>query len=190
MAEHGTRSRYSSGCRCAECRRANCEYEKRRVRRRAHEKLGYPAAMVDAAPVRERLLRLYASGYSEKEVVRLTGLARSTLRSITKRHHRSGRPVQRVRRETKDAIFSIRNRRALKPAQLVDAEWFSEWADEYARRGLTIREMESITGIDYQVLRRLTNERPGKIEGKTAYAFLAAKPALDRAAAEKREEGE
>lgn len=188
MAEHGTRSRYNSGCRCAECRRANCEYEKRRVRMRAHERMGRPAAMVDAAPVRDKLLRLYASGYSEKEVCRLTGLSRSTLRGITKVHHRSGRPVRRVRRETKDAIFSIGNRRSVAPHQLVDASWFSEWAGEYVRRGLTIRDMEAVSGIDYQVLRALARDRPEKIEGRTAYAFLVAKPALDRAAAERARE--
>lgn len=55
----GTRVRYYAGCRCSECRRANTEYEKARVKAR---KAGEWNGLVSSARALEHVRRLRASG--------------------------------------------------------------------------------------------------------------------------------
>lgn len=180
MAEHGQRSRYVAGCRCDDCRRANREYYRKRTMQKVAEECGAPATMVDAEPVRLKLLALYEQGYTQREVCRLTGLSRSTLRSIVVAHHRSGRPVAMVRRETKDAICAIKGRRCLSAAQRVDAEWMARQVKRYLERGLSVAQLSRAVGIDRQTLDRIAHGGPCKVEARTLHAFVSAKPACDR----------
>lgn len=181
MASHGTRSRYNAGCRCDPCRMANREYERSRCMRRVAEECGAPARMVDAGPVRERLQELQSRGYSEKEICRLSGISRSCIRGISRKHHRSGKPVSRVRRETKDAIFSIKGRRMPSAGQIVDATWMAGWIHEYKSRGMSIATMQRITHIDRQTLDALLHGKRSTVVGRTLHRFLMCKPALDKA---------
>lgn len=179
---HGTRSRYNSGCRCGECRRANREYEHSRKMRKVAEECGAPASMVDAGPVREKLACLRAQGYSGREICRLSGLSRSCLRGIERTHHRSGRPVAKVRRETKDAIFSIKGKRMPAAAQLVDAGWMAGWVRGYKASGMSVARMLRISGIDRQVLDAVSKGKQATVTGRTFYEFVRSKPRLDEAA--------
>lgn len=174
MSDHGTRSRYNSGCRCGECRRANREYEHARTMRKIAVDCGAPSAMVDAAPVRERLELLYRRGYTQREICRITGLAKSTLHSITNAHHRSGRPVAKVRRETKDAIFSIRGRRLLSGGQRVDATWMTGHLRGLVGRGMSVAAVSRATGIDRQTLDALLHGRRRYVRASTLQAFVRA----------------
>lgn len=179
MSEHGTRSRYNSGCRCDDCRRANREYERRRTMMKIAVECGAPAPMVDAEPVRRRIADLLAAGYSKREICRITGLAKSTIHAITTAHHRSGKPVKMVRRETKDAIFSIRGNRSLSGHQLVSARWMADHVPRYRSLGMSVAEISRVTGIDRQVLDGLVHGRRRCVNASTLHAFVKAKPALD-----------
>lgn len=82
-SSHG---RYVTGCRCDACKAANAAYERERKLRKVREDCGAPSMWVDAAPVRDRLLALYAQGYTAKEVERLCGVGHTTQYGITHRH--------------------------------------------------------------------------------------------------------
>lgn len=150
--------------------------------RAVREECGAPTMWVDAEPVRDRLLRLYAMGYTRKEVERLCGVGHTQQYQIVHRHWRTGRPVTRVLRKTKDAVFSIRTQRRLTQGQRVDASWMAGWLREYRDAGVSVAEMSRRTGIDRQVLDRLLHERQARVEAGTLHAFVSAKPALDRMA--------
>lgn len=179
MSEHGTRSRYNAGCRCPECRAANSAYERARVRRRAHEAQGRPSKWVDAAPVRRMLERLYAQGVSGREIERM-GVSRSVQRQICTAHWRTGRPVARCLRSTKDKIAAMRASRRPAPRQLVDASWASEWVREYRRRGLPAAEIAEAVGCSRATVDAMAAGRRESIEAATLYGLVKAKPHLDR----------
>lgn len=179
MSEHGTRSRYNSGCRCDECRRANREYERRRTMTKVAVECGMPSPMVDAEPVRRRILDLLAAGYSRREICRISGLARSTLHSITTAHHRTGKPVKMVRRETKDAVFAIRGRRSLSGHQIVSARWMADQVERCLSLGVSVAGISRVTGIDRQVFDGLVHGRRRGVNASTLHAFVKAKPVLD-----------
>ena len=175
------KGRYVMGCRCDACKAARSAYERSRRRRKAAEAFGKPTTFVDAEPVRKRLLDLREEGYTVKEIERLSGVGHTQQYQITVRHWRTGKPVAKVRRETKDAIFGIpRGRRSLTKGQRVDASWMSGWLAEYRDAGMSVAEMSRTTGIDRQVLDSLLNGRRERCEARTLHAFVVAKPALDR----------
>ena len=99
---HGTRAKYVvEKCRCAECRRANCEYQTMRERRKAYEAWGdIEPALVPADEVREHLEFLSSAGIGLRTVARRTGLSRSTLSKLRRR-------TQRVRPRTADLILGL-----------------------------------------------------------------------------------
>ena len=179
-ASHG---RYVQGCRCGACRAANAAYERERKMRRVREECGEPSMWVDAAPVRAMLLRLYGEGYTRREIERLSGVGRTQQYQIVHRHWRTGRPVGRVLRKTKDALAAIRGgRRSLTAGQRVDASWMAGWVREYAERGLSVAEMSRTCGIDRAVLDALRHGRRSRVEARTLHAFVRAVPELDRKA--------
>ncbi len=141
--------------------------------------------MVDAAPVRERLLRLYAQGYSEREVSELSGVSRTVQRSITHAHQRTGRPVQRCQRKTKDAVFSIKGQRLLRGWQLVDASFAAACVRRWREAGVLAADIAREVGCSRQAVDAwLASEAP-RMRACTLHAFLSARPALDRMAAER-----
>lgn len=108
---HGTRVRYTAGCRCEPCRGANNAYERMRAKlRRAGE--GNP--LVSAARVRRHLLRLSAAGVGRRTVVDIAGVPSSTLSAV-----RSGVKTK-LRRATAERILAV-GADALTDAKLVPA---------------------------------------------------------------------
>lgn len=76
---HGTRARYTTGCRCDRCRPANAAYERERLRaRRRGEWNGF----VDAAPVRAHLAKLSKAGVGYKSAADAASVARSVVGKI------------------------------------------------------------------------------------------------------------
>lgn len=176
-----SRGRYVMGCRCDACKAARSAYERSRQRRKAMESFGFPKSFVDAGPVRKRLLDLREEGYTVEEIERLSGVGKTQQRNITAKHWRSGKPVEKVRRETKDAIFGIpRGRRSLAMRQRVSAEWMAGWLREYRDSGMSYALMSRISGIDRRVIGSLIAGTREKCEARTLHAFVVAKPALDR----------
>jgi hypothetical protein len=76
---HGVRARYSVGCRCRDCRRANCEYEKERNYKR---QTGDWNGRVDATRAREHLKALSRQGVGRHAVEDVTGIACTILYGI------------------------------------------------------------------------------------------------------------
>lgn len=75
----GTRSRYTLGCRCDECRRANTDYEKHRAHARAN---GDWNGLVPAAKVRAHVRKLARQGVGTRIVSECSGVSRSALNGI------------------------------------------------------------------------------------------------------------
>lgn len=178
-ASHG---RFVQGCRCRACRAANAAYERGRTRRKAREAFGEPSMWVDAAPVRAMLLRLYAQGYTRKEIERLCGVGHTQQYQIVHRHWRTGKPVRRVLRKTKDALMNVRGRRSFSECQKVDGEWVAGWLREYRRLGMSAAEMSRTIGVDRQTVDALLHGKRKRIRASTLLKFAKAKPVLDRKA--------
>lgn len=95
---HGVRSRYVSGCRCEECRRANREYQHRRALAQIR---GDWNGLVDAKPVRRHLRKLSRKGVGYKTVADVAGVGHTALFQIlsgrkTKTRARSAKAVLAV----------------------------------------------------------------------------------------------
>lgn len=93
---HGTRVRYISGCRCAECRRANTQYELARAKARRR---GEWNGLVNAAKARRRLFALSAAGVGRRSIAQFSGVSETTLVQI-----KSGRKT-RIRAQTSRRIL-------------------------------------------------------------------------------------
>lgn len=72
----GFRGKYTAGCRCAECTRANREYNARRQRERIRTR--ETAELVDAAPARRHLRKLSRQGCGYKQAADAAGIGKST----------------------------------------------------------------------------------------------------------------
>lgn len=91
---HGDRVKYMGGCRCAECRKANTDYEKKRS---AERKAGRSNGLVPAQYAREHIQNLSEMGVGYKQVARVSGVSVSVIAKI-----RNGDRAQvRVSTETK-----------------------------------------------------------------------------------------
>lgn len=95
---HGDRLRYLAGCRCAECRRANCTYAKARARAC---KAGDWNGIIPAAKARAHLAALAAQGVGRRAVGAACDVADTTLSAII-----SGDKT-RIRARTERAILAV-----------------------------------------------------------------------------------
>jgi hypothetical protein len=109
---HGTRARYTNGsgpgkgpgCRCAVCRAANREDQRRITRLRAY---GQWQPFTDAAPAREHVRALAQLGIGWRRAAELAGIPASTMRALI--WGASNRePCARIRPQTAAAILAVR----------------------------------------------------------------------------------
>lgn len=98
---HGVRARYSIGCRCVPCRKANSQYEQARARAR---KAGEWNGVVDAEPTRLHLMHLSRLGIGYKTVADQSGVSRTTLAKI------KARTKTRIRALSAAAVLRIDGR--------------------------------------------------------------------------------
>lgn len=119
IADHGTRARYVTGCRCLPCRAANATYNNRRDRLRAY---GRPTTdLVDAGPVREHIRALSAAGMGRRQLARVSGVANSVLVKILYGDAARGMPPsRRVRPATAARILGVQAP-VRAPSALVDS---------------------------------------------------------------------
>lgn len=94
----GDRLRYMAGCRCAECRRANTEYEKARYKAR---KAGDWNGLVSAEPARAHLAELSRLGVGRRAVQAAADLSGSVLLAIIHGHK------TQIRMRTERAILAV-----------------------------------------------------------------------------------
>lgn len=101
--EHGTYTKYvTEHCRCDACRAANRDYERARNRR-------VTPAYVGASEARAHLRDLAGAGVGPRSVAIASGLSQSTLGKIIYGEPSRGRgPSKRIRRETHEAVLSVR----------------------------------------------------------------------------------
>lgn len=165
--------RYVQGCRCDACRHAHVMAWKARELRKLTGKTYY----VDAAPVRERLLALYAMGYSKRELERY-GISGSTQHALTHGHNRTKRPTTRVRRETAERLEAVRGRR-LSPHQRVPADAAALMVRRWHDGGLPLVEVARRCGLDRQVVDGLYHGRRKAVSAATLLAMLDHREELD-----------
>lgn len=165
--------RYVSGCRCDACRAAHTREWKRREWRNLTGRTYY----VDAEPVRRRLEELYAMGYTRRELDRM-GIHKSCQYNLTTAHHRTGRPVERVRRETAERVMAVSGRK-LAPHQLVRAEAAEALVRRWAEMGVPVARIARETGINRQTLDKLRHGRERRVRAETLLALLDHRNALD-----------
>lgn len=76
---HGTRIKYTGGCRCIHCRKANREYERIRSRERAS---GNHNGIIDAAPARTYLRKQSRMGVGYRQAASAAGVSRTIVAAI------------------------------------------------------------------------------------------------------------
>lgn len=161
--------RYSHhGCRCVACTLANRE-------KAARYRAGKPKGLLDAEPVKRRLMRLYEQGYTAREVSRITGISCSDLRNIAK----SGKGAK-VKRGTKDALCSLRGQRHYKAGSKVDASWMAEWIEGYIACGMSTQEVADALGLSRSTVGRIRRTR--RTTAAVLRSFVMKKEKLDRMA--------
>lgn len=122
---HGDRLRYLAGCRCSECRGANCAYEKARA---AARKAGDWNGLVPAAEARAHLAALSAQGVGYKTAADAAGVAASIVAKIV------AGTRSRIRARSERAILGVTAQAAADRA-LVDAGATWQLLDELIADG-------------------------------------------------------
>ena len=103
-----SRGRYVQGCRCEACTLANNAYWHKREKDKAKEHFGAKDPYwTDAEPVRAHLRKLLAEGYTKRGICRDYGIPRPTIHNLMTAHHRTGKPVKRIKTETARRILEI-----------------------------------------------------------------------------------
>ena len=110
-AEHGTRARHMTGCRCLRCRAANSNYN---TSRRAAKENGDFRGLVSAARALAHIKKLSAGGVGYKAVADAAGVSRSVVSRLLWGDKRF------LRVPTEAAILSV-DREALADRALVPA---------------------------------------------------------------------
>jgi hypothetical protein len=100
---HGVRARYTSGCRCEECRRAAREYAHGRALARIR---GDWNGLVDARPIRRHLRALSRRGVGHRSVAAASDVSHTVIVEILsgKKKQVRARTAKRVLAVTPDAI--------------------------------------------------------------------------------------
>jgi hypothetical protein len=155
LKECGTRAKYSAGCRCSDCRRANTEYENERARAR---KSGGWNGLVDADPVRLHLIALSRKGIGSKTVHEYSDVARSVIVDII-----NGKK-SRVRKSTADRLLAV-DKDCYKAGTLIGKAEFSGQMRYLLNEGFTKTEIARRLGLKS---RAIQFGKRKKITGRTA----------------------
>ena len=164
-----SRGRYTQGCRCDACRAANSAYE------RARNRYGWASSFVDAEPVRRRVEKLLDAGYTERELCRVAGVARTTMSGLMRRHHRTGEPVKRVRADTAARIMAVDGRRRLGSATLVPAARIADVIRGRMADGFTVADVARAAGMPHATLSAVARGQR-QVQAKTLYKWQLAEP--------------
>lgn len=108
MSPHGTRSRYTAGCRCDECREAQrVEYHNYK-RRKALARWGMAEPMlVDSTAVKQHIQYLMAHGMGYKTIAKVSGVAETVIERLAGISSCKGHPAVRVRPSTERKILAV-----------------------------------------------------------------------------------
>lgn len=153
MAEraHGSHAKYAiERCRCDECRRAQREYNRHRVRQLARPD-GVWCPYVDAGPAREHVEWLASCGVGVKTIAKISRVPHGTLSKLVYGDRARGlAPSKRIRPATAEKILAVMPNQA-GGAQRVPASSTWRLLDELIARGWSRAELA----------RRLGQKGPG-----------------------------
>lgn len=148
MAErsHGSHAKYAiERCRCDDCRRAQREYNRNRLRQLARPD-GVWRPYVDAGPAREHIEWLASCGIGLKSVASIGGLAHGTLSKLVYGDPSRGlAPSKRIRSATAEKILAVMPRAAA-GAQRIPAGPTWKLLDELVARGWSRSELSRRLG--------------------------------------------
>ena len=162
-------------CRCDACRAAHARAQADRTRRKLYGR----ELFVDAGPVRERLERLYALGYTTRELARL-GISKSEQRAVTSRHERTGKPVTRVTRAFAEKVRAVSGR-ALSDGQKVPAAPARALVAGWVRDGISVAEIHRTSGVALSTLYALHEGRVERVVYRNLKALVDHRDELDMA---------
>lgn len=82
ILEHGRRAAYQAGCKCPRCLEANAVYQ---ARYRLKVVMGRPllGKIISGHATAQRIRSLHADGYSLRQLARLLGMSKTTIRKHT-----------------------------------------------------------------------------------------------------------
>lgn len=175
-----SRGRYAQGCRCYMCRVANSEYELARSR----GELGRSMATRDqTASCRSRVNRLVGAGWSLRQICEVSGVPRSSLRSLM-RGHRNSQVSRRGKRagERVTHSMSLANYRAImalpeRPetadGALVDGTALARGVRAAVASGRSCCQIARDAGIGPQAVYRLRDSAGGCMVTRSTFAGLA-----------------
>lgn len=153
MSPHGTRARYTTGCRCDDCRRANAAYQQQLSIKQAAERRGeIPPRFVPAAVVADHLEMLSRHQIGRHRVTALTGVSDSQLRKI-----RAG-ITKRVRAETAEKILAVTTEDKALHAT-TDSARARHYLEALLAAGLTRYRIAHALGAKMPALQRLKGDR-------------------------------
>lgn len=156
-------------CRLSECVERFNNWQANRLRAVAD---GTWEPFIDATPVREHLLKLYAAGYTPHRVSVLTGIDWTTVRLYTQAIPKQGRGrIQRTTRLFEAKILAIQP----EPAQpgRVDPTGTCRRIQALVAIGWPMKEIGPHIGIKPDNVRRII-KRGGQVYGTTAQATIGA----------------
>lgn len=144
--QHGTRSMYTSGCRCGPCTVANREDAERRNRLKLY---GRYDGLVDAGPARAHLTMLSATGIGWRRAAMLAGLSTGAVSKLLYGGPGARPPSRRVRPETEAAILAVPPAPAmLAPSAPVDATGTSRRLQALAAAGWPLARVATRLGVE------------------------------------------
>jgi hypothetical protein len=161
-----SRSAYTAGCRCDACRAENRAYRQEHGRQLLY---GTYDGLVDAAPAREHVARLRASGIGTRRIAELAGLNESVVRRVARGLGPADPPSRRVRRKTAEAILAVRPRlEDMAPSRIIDSTGSRRRIQALAAIGIPLREVSRRAGW-----------RPTRASGILVRGHITARCALD-----------
>ena len=131
---HGTRTTYVKGCRCAECQRANREYAATVNRRNNQIAWGVAQpTLIDSSQVKQHLKALQASGMGRRTIAAQSGVALTVIARLIGID--KSKPANKVRPETAAKLL------ALTPGNLADGSYTNSLGSR--------RRIQSLIAIGY-----------------------------------------
>lgn len=147
---HPTRGSYNQGCRCWGCTKANSDYEYKRSHGLTEQQFldeGYTSHIKTHV---KKALELV----SKREFCRLADVNRSVLDNLLTAHHRTGKPIRRIKADTGRRLLRVAKQvrrdasmRAPLDKTLVDSGQWVQEVDKWVRLGVSVRQIARITGI-------------------------------------------
>jgi len=139
---HGNRVKYTAGCRCDLCRKANARYSSKRNHA---AKFGDWNGLVDAAPARKYLVEISKAGVGRRAVSATTDIPQSTLSKISSGHR------LHIRKRNFDKIMSVTVDSASDSALISSrATWMQ--VDELLEEGFSVLKLSQVLGLSRQTL--------------------------------------